>query len=492
MSVFITDPYAIVQTAGETYIGNDTDQVYSVNPNLIQAGDMVTIIDQGGSNAIELPAGLEITESIVTNDELVLTLSNGAIINLRGADAFTFNVGQNQAGGDNVGTEKGFYDFAQDILGVTLPAEGEGFVEGGPATVNDDGTADVDPDPERIPVTEDLTAVDGVAETFVYRIDSSNGQVFSLAGGDWTITNFNVGEDSLVFEDVAGGTVTTETFVDAITVSDSEIFNETSIFFDEDPEENSFFLTLTGVVDGALSTVDFIVNDDGTSDVGDTIPPSLSGTTPTDNAVDVAVESDIVLTFDEEVQAGTGNIAVFNVGGLVEAVPVGNAVFDGNTVTVDLPADLEPGTAYFVRVDATAIEDLAGNAFAGITNQTDFNFSTVEGDPEPPVDVAIDTAAFPTQTDFDAAGDGYNYIDDAAVSNYAVIDNFSTDDTISFVNADVNDYAFSNEGEDVTLSYNYNDDGTMNVIELTGVVSSDAFVYDLASFTDTVGFYAFG
>ena len=111
---------------------------------------------------------------------------------------------------------------------------------------------------------------------------------------------------------------------------------------------------------------------------------------------------------------------------------------------------------------------------------------------EDPIDVAIDTVAFPTEANFDASGDAYNFIDDASVSNYAVINNFSDDDTISFVNADVNDYSFSNEGEDVTLSYNYNDEGTMNVIELTGVVSSDALVYDLASFTDAIGFDAFG
>jgi hypothetical protein len=111
----------------------------------------------------------------------------------------------------------------------------------------------------------------------------------------------------------------------------------------------------------------------------------------------------------------------------------------------------------------------------------------------PPIGyVDIDTAAFPTQTDFDASGDAYNFLDDASISNYAVIENFSADDTISFVNADVGDYAFSNEGEDVTLSYNYNDEGTMNVIMLTGVVSSDDLVYDLASFTDAVGFDAFG
>jgi hypothetical protein len=122
------------------------------------------------------------------------------------------------------------------------------------------GTPDPEPTPgDAILVDSDLTAVDGVAETFIYQIDSSTGDVISLAGGDWTITDFNVAEDSLVFDDVAAGTVTTETFVDAIIVSESGIFSETNIYFAEDTEGTSYELTLAGVVDGDLSTVDFTV-----------------------------------------------------------------------------------------------------------------------------------------------------------------------------------------------------------------------------------------
>jgi methionine-rich copper-binding protein CopC len=77
----------------------------------------------------------------------------------------------------------------------------------------------------------------------------------------------------------------------------------------------------------------------------------MDATTPADDAPSVPVGADIVLTFDEAVQEGTGNIAVFNAAGLVEEVSAADAVFDGNTVTVDLAADLEPGTEYFfVRV----------------------------------------------------------------------------------------------------------------------------------------------
>jgi hypothetical protein len=227
MSVFISDPYAIVQTAGETYIGNDTDQVYSINPNLIEPGDLVTIVDQGGFNAIELNADLEITQSMVTNIELLLTLSNGVQINVRGADTFTFNVGQNQAGGDTVGTEKTFADFARDILGVTLPAEGEGSEEGGSSTINDDGTADVNPDDDPgDPVTQTL-------------------DIGSYDGNDINWEYLDAGQGSFLFTDDAS----VETFVVISNFSSDDQIQISNI-----PEGASYMFTPNG------NDVDIIYN----------------------------------------------------------------------------------------------------------------------------------------------------------------------------------------------------------------------------------------
>ncbi|MCL3883931.1 hypothetical protein [Marivita sp. GX14005] len=139
-----SESYVLAQTAGNTYNGDSSDQTYSINPFLIGAGDTITIIDQGGNNSIELPAGLTITSSQVIADQTILTLSNGAVVDIRGADTFTFNVGQNQGSGDTTGEDLTFEQFAQDVLGVTVPAAGEPVAEGGSVTVNDDGTATPD------------------------------------------------------------------------------------------------------------------------------------------------------------------------------------------------------------------------------------------------------------------------------------------------------------------------------------------------------------
>ncbi len=121
---YVKDGLKLIQTAGDTYIGNSNDQVYIVNPNIIKAGDTITIIDQGGTNKIQFVQGVEIVESIVVANETQLTLSNGAVINVRGADTFTFNIGGDAINGVE-GVDTDFQSFAEEVLGAQIPAEGE-------------------------------------------------------------------------------------------------------------------------------------------------------------------------------------------------------------------------------------------------------------------------------------------------------------------------------------------------------------------------------
>ncbi len=77
-------------------------------------------------------------------------------------------------------------------------------------------------------------------------------------------------------------------------------------------------------------------------------PPLLSSSTPGDNAVGVAVGSNIVLNFTESIQAGTGNITLFNSSdNVVEAFDVtANVTISGATVTLDPSPDLTSVTAH--------------------------------------------------------------------------------------------------------------------------------------------------
>jgi azurin len=105
--------------------------------------------------------------------------------------------------------------------------------------------------------------------------------------------------------------------------------------------------------------------------------------------------------------------------------------------------------------------------------------------------VDIDTGTPESPAVFDTSNGAYEYTDDAAVATHVEIAGFGSDDAIALTNAGVNNYAFANDGSDVMISYNYLDEGTMNVIALTGIVENNSLVYDPASFTDAVGFDPF-
>ncbi|MDC0195022.1 Ig-like domain-containing protein [Alphaproteobacteria bacterium] len=118
-----------------------------------------------------------------------------------------------------------------------------------------------------------------------------------------------------------------------------------------------------------------------TTAAADSTAPTLSSSSPADNATGVAVDSNIVLTFSESVDAESGNIVIYNSGGTaVETIAVTDAEVSGsgsNTITINPSSDLQNGTSYYVQIAATGFDDTASNSYAGITNTTDLSFTTV-------------------------------------------------------------------------------------------------------------------
>ncbi len=121
----------------------------------------------------------------------------------------------------------------------------------------------------------------------------------------------------------------------------------------------------------------------------DNTPPTLVSTDPGDDATDVAVDAILTATFDEPIVWKPGNaIAIAEVGGPVafSIFPGSGGSVSGNTITLDPPEDLEPGTEYFVLITGNQLEDIAGNPFPGIPF-IDWTFTTAG----PPCSVDIDT-----------------------------------------------------------------------------------------------------
>lgn len=123
----------------------------------------------------------------------------------------------------------------------------------------------------------------------------------------------------------------------------------------------------------------------GTSTGGDVDPPTLSSTSPVHEATDVATTASFVFTFNEDIQAGTGQIDLRSTApdASVETFDVASSTqlaFDGRTLTITPSNPLLPGEAYQIVIPAGAIDDLAGNDFAGIA-ATEYTFTTDETAP---------------------------------------------------------------------------------------------------------------
>ncbi|MFN9631259.1 MAG: beta strand repeat-containing protein, partial [Cyanobacteriota bacterium] len=141
---------------------------------------------------------------------------------------------------------------------------------------------------------------------------------------------------------------------------------------------NNAILTLPtpGAVGSLAANTDLVI---------DGFVPTLSATTPADDASGVSESANLTLTFSEAVQSGSGLIELRRANGvLIESFNVatgagssgGSVAFSGSTLTLNPNANFAASTAYYLTIPSTAVTDLAGNGFAGFTEATTLNFST--------------------------------------------------------------------------------------------------------------------
>ena len=113
----------------------------------------------------------------------------------------------------------------------------------------------------------------------------------------------------------------------------------------------------------------------------DETSPTLISSSPSDDATDVAVDSNIVLNFSEAVDVENGDIVIKKTSddSVVEAIDVTGELVSGSgttQITVNPTADLEAGVEYYVVIDATAFDDSVSNSYAGIASTTALSFTT--------------------------------------------------------------------------------------------------------------------
>lgn len=151
------------------------------------------------------------------------------------------------------------------------------------------------------------------------------------------------------------------------------------------------YFTPDSGTDGALEVATFattIPGSDGTLDETKRPAPSVLTFAPADGAADQAVTTDPVVTFNQPVVFGTGNVTVFDASddSVIEAFDVateegtgaGQIEVSGAVVTLHMTADFTGGLNVYIQIDATAIDaSLSTKSYAGIADKTTWNFGIV-------------------------------------------------------------------------------------------------------------------
>ena len=162
--------------------------------------------------------------------------------------------------------------------------------------------------------------------------------------------------------------------------SDTVIFAASRASYRITSSVNGFTVTSSAGAVDLLKNVEFTQFNDQTITMSalDTIAPTVSGFSPANGAAGAGLGGNIVLTFSELIQRGTGNIVLKNASGTViasyDAATSGNLSIAGAMLTINPTADLSYSTAYKVEFAAGSIKDISSNDYAGTTA---YNFTTV-------------------------------------------------------------------------------------------------------------------
>ena len=163
------------------------------------------------------------------------------------------------------------------------------------------------------------------------------------------------------------------------------------------PDSYSYFrYYVTSVVSSGhqINELEFFGDADSTA-------PTLSSSTPADNATGVAVDSNIVLNFSESVDAESGNITLKKTSdnSTVETISVTGGLVSGSgssQITVNPSSNFDPNIEYYVLIDASAFDDSSSNSYAGISSTTALSFISANNLPtlssSTPADNATDVA----------------------------------------------------------------------------------------------------
>jgi VCBS repeat-containing protein len=182
----------------------------------------------------------------------------------------------------------------------------------------------------------------------------------------------------------------------------------------------------------------------------DNIAPTLLTFNPADEATAVTIDSNIVVTLNETIQRGSGDIVLKTDSGTTVATYAqssSNVTISGSTLTINPTADLNYSTGYKVEFAAGSVKDTAGNNFTGATT---YNFTTGAAANTPPAATAVSISTNEdtlktgtlTATDIDSTSLTYSKVsgpsngtvtvNSSGTYTYTPIANFNGTDSFTF------------------------------------------------------------
>ena len=205
---------------------------------------------------------------------------------------------------------------------------------------------------------------------------SPQGIAFSNDGKKMFVAG-DTGDDINEYTLSTGFDVSTASFVGSFDVS-SQGTTPTGITFNNDGTK--MFITDQSGTPGTHSVDEYTLT---TGFELINTAPTLSSSSPSDGATSVGVNDNIVLTFSEAVDAESGNILIkkSSDNSTVETINVAGGLVSGSgstIITINPSSTLDGDTGYYITIAATAFDDVDSASYAGFTNSTTLNFTTVE------------------------------------------------------------------------------------------------------------------
>ncbi|RJX50554.1 hypothetical protein DP106_04615 [Halonotius pteroides] len=278
---------------------------------------------------------------------------------------------------------------------------------GATVTVDSDGSWTYDPNGQY----ESFDSADSTTDTFTYTVADSNDDTaqgtvtVSIAGVNDAPTAISLSSASV---DQSSGTNAVVGRLSAADVDDnSHTFSLVSGGGDGDNAEfNVDSGDLRADDAGSLAEGDYDVRleaDDGsggtyekavTISVTDDIAPTITSSTPADDATGVSETTDITITFSEDVVFGSGSVILReDDGGFSNSETFdvstdtgggdGTVSISGRNLTITPTSEFTSSTEYAVQIDAGTLTDTAAspNDFGGIGDNATVNFTTTDSMP---------------------------------------------------------------------------------------------------------------